>query len=454
MWKPTIDDGAKTPAFRQIAQSIANDVATGRLAVGAQLPPHRDLADELGIARGTVARAYREAERIGLVRSEVGRGTRVLGPDAGERAYSSLFEEPTALSDLSTNLPLSGIDPDPGDALRALAERPDRRVLLRYQSPVGLRRHRLAGVRWFERMGIAVAVDRVFLTAGAQHALFVIFAHLRARAPAIYVEELTYPGMHGIAEALGVPLVPVAMDANGIDIADLERAVRRHGPGTIYTMPTIHNPTGIVMPEARRRELASLARERDLFLVEDEANRMFVADAPAPLFTYAPERSFCVASVSKVLSPGLRVAFVAAPEADVAALGRLVWASHWMVSPIGAEIVAMWLDDGTVDRTIDGKRRESVRRQNAARRIFGRDLVAHPKAMHVWLTLPQGTRAERFANAAAAQNIVVTPSTAFWSRTTPPPRAIRLALGGVDSLRALTRDLTAIAGLIEGCGAA
>lgn len=451
MWKPKVAEGGDQPVFRAIVQALADDIAAGRLAIGTRLPPHRDLADELMIARGTVARAYREAEKLGLVRSEVGRGTHVRAPDAGERPYASLLEPPMVLGDLSTNLPLSGIDPDPAGVFKRLATRPDRRSLLRYLPPSGTRRHRMAGLAWLNRMGVDANVNTVVPCAGAQHALFVALSHLSARSRVLYVEELTYPGIHGIAEVLGLQLVPIAMDDEGLSPADLGRACRRHGPGTLYVMPTIHNPTGGVMSSARRAALADLARKEELFVIEDAANRMLVARPPPPLMKYAPERTFLVASVSKVLSAGLRVAFLVVPANDVSALVRRVWATQWMVGPIGTEIVAMWLEDGTVDETLVRKRKEAGRRQAVARRALGdRGVRAHPHALHVWLDLPKPWRSEQLAEEAARQNIVVTPSSAFWARQTPPPPAIRIALGGIDDLRELRRRLTKLHTIISG----
>lgn len=449
MWKPVLPRDAKQPVFRVLLQAIADDITSGKLTPGTRLPPHRDLADDLVIARGTVARAYLEAEKLGLVRGEVGRGTIVLAPDKGERAYSSLLEAPTVQKDFSTNLPLSGIDPAPASALRALAERPDRSALLRYLPPQGATRHRMAGVQWLRRLDVEARVEDVLLCAGAQHALFVIFSHLARHTRTVYVEELTYPGVHGLAEALDLTLVPVGTNAEGMDVGDLARAVRRHGPGVVYCMPTIHNPTGAVMSEAQRRQLAAIAQREDLFIVEDAASRMLDASPPPPVIAFAPERTFFVASVSKILLPGLRVAFVVGPKAHMAALSRLVWASQWMVGALGAELVSMWLEDGVVDRTAMSKRRAAKRRQAIASRALtgcGK-IVAHPSALHVWLTLANSWNAERFAHTAAKRRIVVTPSSAFWSRPTPPPRAIRISLGGVDHTRALREGLEAIATL-------
>lgn len=446
MWKPVLSDQRREPVFRQIVQAIADDVASSRLAVGARLPPHRDLADELLVARGTVARAYREAEKLGLIRSEVGRGTHVLAPDGGVRPYSSLLEPPTVVGDLSTNVPLSGIDPDPADLFRRLAERPDRKALLRYHPPFGTRRHRQAGVNWLSKMHVVRDAEQVVLCAGAQHALFVVLSHLASRACAIYVEELTYPGIHGIAEALRLPLVPLAMDGQGANVGSLERACQRHGPGVFYCMPTIHNPLGSVMSDERRKTVAELARRYGVFVVEDAANRMLAERPPPPISNYAPERTFLVATVSKVLAPGLRVAFLTGPEAELSALSRLVWATEWMVGPIGAEMVAMWLEDGSVDEAVARKRREAARRQALVRSIFGpSNVTAHPSALHAWVSLPAPWRPERFAHEAEKRGLVVTPSSAFWTRTTSPPRAIRIALGGIDDLADLRRALKRLA---------
>jgi DNA-binding transcriptional MocR family regulator len=200
-------------------------------------------------------------------------------------------------------------------------------------------------------------------------------------------------------------------------------------------MPTIHNPMGVVMSDARRAALAAVARTKELWIIEDAANRMLVARPPPPIRHYAPERTFLCASVSKVLSPGLRVAFLVGPRGERDAVGRRIWATHWMVNPIGPEIVSMWLEQGVVDETLRRKRLEAERRQAIAKRVFSRHgVVGHPKALHVWLALPAYWRTDSFCTEAARQNIVVTPSSAFWTRRTPAPHAIRIALGAVDDI--------------------
>jgi DNA-binding transcriptional MocR family regulator len=448
MWKPSLSSPRSEPLFRALLRAIADDIADGKLVAGERLPPHRELADELGIARGTVARAYDEAAKLGLVKSGVGQGSFVEAVAGGERPYGTLLEPSVVDFDLSTNHSIPGIDPDPRSAFQELADRPDRLWLFRYQPALGALRHRTAGVRWLELLGIEAGVDCVALTAGAQQAIFVVLLHLVRTHKTLYVEELSYPGARGVAEALSMNLVAVEMDSEGMDPDALSRVARRHGPGVVFCMPTIQNPTGAVMSVARRKALASIVEERGLFLIEDEANRPFRRGAPPPIASFAPERTFVVASVSKLLSPGLRVAFVLAPRAEIDALARMNWATSWMPSPLGAEIVAVWIEDGTLAQTLKKKRAEAVERQKLARQILGSGVCAAPDSLHVWLSLKEGALGEITAKAARSK-IALAPSTVFWMRERAPPAAVRLALGGVGTRPQLRAGLRLLASILR-----
>jgi DNA-binding transcriptional regulator YhcF (GntR family) len=106
-------DAGEDSLYVAIVKAIKRDIRAGKLPPGHRLPPHRELADELGVAVGTVTRAYAEAERQGLVRGEVGRGTFVAGPE--ERASNRSVRIPQdthGFIDLSLNYPLYADDPD------------------------------------------------------------------------------------------------------------------------------------------------------------------------------------------------------------------------------------------------------------------------------------------------------------------------------------------------------
>lgn len=447
---PQLQPG-KIPIYRGIVQSLADDIYSGRLAAGEQLPPHRELADQLEVARGTIAKAYAEAERLGLVRSGVGSGTYVLEADSGTRPYSTLLQPPVAFSDLSTNHPLPDIDPDPAGALQEMALRPDRKALLRYQSPVGLHRHRQTGVQWFKRLGLSVDLQDLVVCSGGQHALFVTLAHLLEPDDVVAVEEWSYPGLHGVVDTLHLKTVAVSMDRWGMNIESLRQVCQRRRVRALYCMPTAHNPTGIVLSDSRRKQIAQLARQYDFAIVEDAANQMFVRDPPPPLYSYAPERTYLIAPTTKVMCAGLRVGFLLAPEQQCDAVARHVWASQWMVSPLGAEVLTIWLEQGLVDQTLLAKRREARRRQKLAARILkGHTVSAHPENFHLWLRLPPDWETQQVITEARRWNIAVTPNTAFWMRQRTPPCAIRIALGGVARIGTLATGLETLDQILRG----
>src|SRR5215467_5935660 len=148
------------PRYRALAEALAADVREGRLAAGARLPTHRDLAWRLGVTVGTVSRAYAEAERRGLIAGEVGRGTFVRSPaDAAAMTMTpsdSLGEaaDPDFI-DLTINRPVAaGEKGAMVAALQELAAEPDLTALLDYQVPAGRLEDRIAGAAFLQSCGL------------------------------------------------------------------------------------------------------------------------------------------------------------------------------------------------------------------------------------------------------------------------------------------------------------
>jgi DNA-binding transcriptional MocR family regulator len=454
IWKPQLPEGTKA-RYAAIANALAADIATGRLPEGERLPTHRDLADVLGVAIGTVTRAYAEAERRGLVRGEVGRGT-FVGPAALHSTVLTRGAAPGAsVIDLSLNFPIVGLAPDLASALRTLAKRPDHGELLRYQPHAGAQRHRAAGAAWAERYGVTAAPEQVLVCAGAQHAMLTIFSALAKPGDRVLTEALTYPGMKALASLLHLSLEGVAMDGEGLRPDALAEALARSGAKFLYCMPTIHNPTGAVLSDARRRAIADLARAHDVAIIEDDVHRFLVPEAPPPLAELAPERTYHIAGTSKAIAGGLRVAFVTAPRAAVAQIERSIWATTWMAAPIAAEIATIWIEDGTADRIAAAQRVEAAARQAIARDVFG-DLAVgnHPHALHFWLELPDPWRGESFARATLRRGVAVAPAEIFAVGRGAVAHAVRLGLGAARDRDELVRALGIVRDTLADAGAA
>lgn len=449
IWSPELDPAG--PAYLAITRALETDIRTGRLAEGTRLPTHRALARALGVNVGTVSRAYAEARRRGLVAGEVGRGTFVrrrsstLTPLAGAAATQGIV-------DMGVNAPLAEPAPDLRAALRGLAEEPDLRAVTAYHEPAGSPRARAAGALWLRQVGVEADPAQVVVCNGAQHGILVALATLAGPGEAVLAEALTYPGFRAAAQLLGLRVRGVALDAEGVVPEALEAACAER-PRLLYLTPALQNPTAAVLPPARREAIAEIARRHDLMLVVDDVQGPMLEEGPS-LASLAPERTVTIGGVSKLLLPGLRTAFVAAPVGHAPRLAEMVWATTWAASPLGAELAARWIEDGTAERLAAARCVEMETRGALARRLFaGLDARLQPGAYHLWLELPAGLEAGPTADRLLERGVAVTPAERFLAAPSagPAPEALRLSLSAPPDLQGLRRGLeTVVAVLREG----
>jgi DNA-binding transcriptional MocR family regulator len=448
MWLPRIGERSG-PRYLAIADALGDDIAAGRLAPGTRLPTHRSLADVLGVTVGTVTRGYLEAARRGLLSGEVGRGTFVRHAPADEPA------EVGALVDLAHNHPPPLSGGPLADVLQrtlgALAGRADLSALLGYPADGGRPAHREAGAAWIERGGLHAAPDDVLVCAGSQHALTTVMATLLQPGERLLAEAVTYPGLKALANLLHVRLEGLPMDRDGLRPDALEEACRKGGARSLYLVPTIQNPTGGVMSEPRRQEVAAIARAHGLSVIEDDIHALLAAERPRPIAAFAPERTYYLTSASKTLAPGLRVGYLLAPPGQAARLAAGVRATTWGAAPLTAEVVTAWIQDGTADALLAARRGEAAARQAlATETLAGTDYDAHPVGYHLWLHLPAPWRSESFAAQAARRGVSVTPAEAFVVGRGAAPHAVRLCLGAPRTREALARGLRAVADTLAG----
>jgi DNA-binding transcriptional MocR family regulator len=341
MWLPELD-GRKRPVYRAIADAIDEDVQKGALRAGARLPPHRDLADRLGVTVTTITRAYTEATRRGLIAGHVGRGTFIRGTAQTE-------DEPQdGPLDLSMNILMP-------DKEVAILEKHlfARRVLpwtqlLGYVPSRGHLRHRQAMSTWLSTCGFTADPERIVLTAGAQHAMAVAVAAVAKPGDTLLVEDLTYSGARLLAQQMGLKLRGIAMDAEGLRPDALEAAIRSTRARVLYCMPRLQNPTSAVMSERRRRQIAAIADKQRLVVIEDDTYG-FLSPEREPLASILPERTIFITSLSKSLFPGLRLGCAVPPASLVDKVTTAVWATMINTSPIGADIMSSWIEDGRVE---------------------------------------------------------------------------------------------------------
>jgi len=450
IWAPEIVEN-RGPIYLAIADALAEDISRGRLNARTRLPTHRDLAYRLGVTVGTITRAYAEAERRGLVYGEVGRGTFVRGQVTGDATHIIPgAEQQQDRIDLTLNFAF-GANRDQAIS-RIMAEfsrRPDMHRFLGYLPHRGMIEHRTAAAEWLKQMGLDLSPEQIIVTAGGQHGMMTVFSALCRPGDVVLCEQLTYAGMKALANHLELRLHGVAIDEHGLIPAAFDAAIRSTHARIAYIQPTMQNPTGIMMPEARRREIAAIARAHGVMLVEDDVYGPLTARQVPPIASIAPETTIYLTSTSKCMAPGLRIGYLAAPEALIERLGLPVRATVWMAPPIEAEIARQWMEDGTVNRIVDELRTESIHRQSMASNLLGINQTANPGCFLVWLPLPRGWRVGEFVAECSRQGVDISGADSFAVEPLPVPEAVRLCLGAPTNRATLEKGLQIVRSVLH-----
>lgn len=443
--------GAK---YIRVANGIEQAIKKYVLHGGDQLPPQRELADKLGVTLGTVSRGYAEAEKRGLLQGETGRGTFIRSREPDRFSLHSLHNLPQRDSmpaiQFDLNFPVQLGSPDLGKILTTIATRNDLHELLDYRPTFGLVRHRQKVTGWLERFGITVPLEQIAITAGVQHGLQTVLLSQMDAGETLAVEQYTYPGMLNLAHHLGIRLVPVPMDDQGMKPESLRAIARQHTIRGVYLMPTLQNPTTVTMSKKRRQEIAMLVRDLDIFLLEDDVYAVFEEESHAPVSTYIPERSFYLTSLSKALAPGLRIGFLVMPPDKAMEIEAAMAASLWHTPPLMAEIACQWINDGTATRVITIKRQEAARRITLLKKhLPDSELQLRAGGLHLWLHLPETWQGEDFAKQAAQNGVLVIPSVNFFPGPHPEQQAIRICIGPPKSDDELIRGAVLLKELLH-----
>lgn len=448
-WKPRLKRSGG-PLYAALVDALAADISAGRLRAGDRLPTHRELAATVEASLGTVTRAYAEAERRGLIRSQVGNGTFVRDLTEAD-PYSPQLDR-TRIDLGPTAVPIV-----PGDlghlslaaALTRLGGRADLAALSGYQAHAGSESQRAAGARWLGLAGVPASSGEVTVCGGAQHATLMLLS-LLATPEGVLVEDVTYPGVLGAAEWLRLPTHPVALDMDGLIPEALAEACRKGGARVLYCTPTNHNPTTAIMPLKRRQALVEVCREFGVTIIENGALAPLVAKAPPPLVALDPGRTYHIGSLSKATLPALRVGFIRAPAEARRALEHAAAATVWSGSPLLNEIASQWISDGTAEALRDARRAEATARQSLAASVLkGHPYAAHATAYFLWMPIPEHRRATELVEQAAARDVLLGPGHVFAARPGHAPNALRISLGAATSRAELERGLKTLAELLD-----
>lgn len=451
MWTIKAIDVQK-PLYLAVLEVLERDIRFGVLSPGERLPTHRALAKQVGVTLSTASRVYAEAEKRGLVTAVVGRGTFVTA-DSGKKSTVIDVEQGMVDWDMGIAKPLPHCDPDLRPLARKIMHKRRLPLLMSYSDPQGLPEHRAVGSDWVARFGLKAPPKDIVITAGAQHALFIICNSIFAPGDRIATDSLTYPGIKTAAQRNGLRLEGVPMDSAGMLPDGLETLCNRHNVKALYISGRIQEPTNRVMTLSRRLELKEVIRRHELLVIENDVCGFLDDAGDRTIAALVPENSIYISGLSKVFSAGLRIAYVATPGYLTASLTQGIADSMLGVSPFCAEFAAECIRSGLADDSIEQKRAALGKRVSMFRKIFTDHVYECPeKCMHIWLMLPPFWHGNSLEAAAAKHKIRIYGSEKFAVGSATPPEAVRISLTGVEDTATLRKALSTLERLVSKTG--
>lgn len=407
--------------WRQIYQSLKELMISGQLKAGEALPSTRELAKELDVSRNTVCEAYDLLIAEGFVISRQGAPTRVaygLCIEPVEPALSPKIKKAVQSISVSFRTGRPDLRQFPRFLWQQLLHKASEELPLKafgYTRPQGLADLRAEIAAWlFRSRGLKVASDDIFITAGATHGLHLIADILCGDGQKILMEDPCHIGMLGTFINKGCSIVPIPVDAEGMQTDYLSRC---GSTGAIYVTPSHQFPLGGILPASRRAALIRFARENNLYIIEDDYDSEFrySGEPIAPLHTMDPQRVIYVGTFSKAVFPALRIGYVILPYPLQERWRDLRTHTDVQNPPFEQAALAEFLRTRKLDRHIQKMRKiYGQRRQvllKSLEEAFGNEWIAFGDAagLHIAIDFPGMNFDEAFRNNCLQNGLYITP---------------------------------------------
>lgn len=291
--------------------------------------------------------------------------------------------------------------------------------------------------KWLKRRGnIGTDEDVVIITAGGTQVMDITTRVLTSEGDTVICEEPSFIGSLNCFRSHGCKLAGVPIDANGMNMQALERVIKENPNAKfIYTIPNFQNPGGTTMSLEKRKRMYELALQNDLVILEDDPYgnlRVAGEDVPAIKSMDTEGIVFYAGSFSKILAPGIRVAYAVIPKKAAGAftIGKQVSDVHTGV--LNQMIVSRWFDEYDVDRHILDIRKIYKRKLDLMCDCLDRycaGFITHVRpqgGLFIWAKLPDDADMLQYVNALLERKVAVVPGSAFMTDDTAPCSYIRL----------------------------
>jgi DNA-binding transcriptional MocR family regulator len=434
------------PIYIQIRDYLSSLIKEGKLPIGQKLPSIRVLSQNNQVNKLTVIQAYGLLEVDGLIHARQGSGYFINHTAASSLALrstfapvqevmisqggNSFFEQYTAslhaqdqpgIIDFSSGFPRNpGLDNLQRIAKRAMGRSMD--TLFRYDFSQGQLNLRQLIAQMLVQQGLDVSSEEIIITSGSEQALTLSMQYFLQKGDWAIVETPIYHGALGILENLGARVIGIPMTAEGMNLELLEQYLQSHRPKLIYTISTLHNPTGITTSQTHRQELLALAKHYNCLILEDNAYEgLNFESVPAPikamdkydLVTY-------ISTFSKTLMPGLRVGYMVVTGKHYQSLVKQKALHDMHVSSVPQAIVSEFLASGNYRRQLNRLRTFHLQSRNAMLQAlscyFPKNITwtVPQGGLFLWVHLPNDVPIQAICQEALFQKVLVANGTAFF----------------------------------------
>ena len=422
------------PLADQLVARVSELIESGRLPAGSRLPSVRQLARRVGVSVYTVTSAFERLAGKGLIDPRAGAGY-FVAPSRSPLLSSRIELAPIASSDPVLGFARHAIEQDniavpagsgflpaswlaeavPSSILSKAARTGVLTESASIQGDPGLRALLAERIRM---AGLPVAARNILITFGASHAFDLIARTLLKPNDSVLVDDPGYFVLHAQLRAHGAQLVPVPRGEEGADLAALESAARLHRPRLFFTQTVLHNPTGTSATAANCHGVLSLAEKYNFVVVEDHictdlASRSVVSLAQIDEL----KRVLYVGSFTKVLGPGMRIGFIAAPEALVPRLVDSKILSVLSGSALDEFVLRELLASGKyrkhTERLRDRLGKARAAATDALRRAGMTVEQSAADGIFLWSRLPAGVDSERLCVDARLERILLANGSMF-----------------------------------------
>ncbi|WP_448163805.1 efflux pump transcription regulator NorG [Bacillus cereus] len=469
----------KVPKYRQIIDYMKEKIENGEWPIGSKIPSQRQLAKLFHVNRSTVINALDELMADGLIQGQIGAGTIVTNntwsllatnppPDWSEYVKAGISKLMVReINEAEANKTLIHLSKGelaphlfPLETMQSIIKNVSEELdYFGYEEQKGFYPLREAISKYVKSFGIHASPGSILIVSGALQALQLISIGLLHRKSTVLLEQPSYLYSLHVFQSANINLSGISMDHHGILPNDLLKRIKYSQKNNIlYSIPCFQNPTGILMSKERRKEILKICEKEQLPIIEDDIYRELWLDEspPAPLKSMDKHgHVLYIGSLSKTLSPGLRIGWIIGPEPVIDRLSDIKMQTDYGSSSLSQRVAAEWINEGFYEAHVANVRMHLKERRQIMIRALNKycaDIASWDipsGGFFIWLKVVHNIPMKKLFSEALSKGILLNPGRIYEEES---DQYIRLSYGyatpeqmtnGIKLLSELIRKLTA-----------